>query len=162
VVDLASLPSDVRHPTLLFYIYGAQSERITSKVAELAHQAERDEFLFDAFKPYFSRLPNFDEASPDCRPTGSATTSWLRDELAGFGSYSNFQIGLEDGGEDVKRMRHGIPNQSLWFAGEHTAPFVGLGTATGAYWSGEAVARRIAASYGQAPPPEPTNEGLAA
>ena len=27
----------------------------------------------------------------------------------------------------------------LWFAGEHVAPFVALGTTTGAWWSGEAV-----------------------
>ena len=36
----------------------------------------------------------------------------------------------------------------LWFAGEHTAPFVALGTVTGAYWSGEAVAGRIVEAYG--------------
>lgn len=33
--------------------------------------------------------------------------------------------------------------RGVWFAGEHTAPFVGLGTTSGAYWSGEAVAGRI-------------------
>lgn len=35
----------------------------------------------------------------------------------------------------------------MWLAGEHTAPFIALGTTTGAYWSGEGVARRIAALY---------------
>lgn len=36
-----------------------------------------------------------------------------------------------------------MPEQGIWIAGEHTAPFVALGTATGAYWSGEKVALRI-------------------
>jgi hypothetical protein len=40
-------------------------------------------------------------------------------------------------------MRTGVPAEGVWLAGEHTAPFVALGTVTGAYWSGEGVARRI-------------------
>lgn len=45
-------------------------------------------------------------------------------------------------------MREGLTGRSLWFAGEHTAPFVALGTVTGAYWSGEAVGKRIAEVWG--------------
>lgn len=44
-------------------------------------------------------------------------------------------------------MREGLPGKGIWFAGEHTAPFVALGTVTGAYWSGESVAKRIAEAY---------------
>lgn len=40
-------------------------------------------------------------------------------------------------------MRAGVPEEGIWLAGEHTAPFVALGTVTGAYWSGEDVARRV-------------------
>lgn len=41
-------------------------------------------------------------------------------------------------------MREGMGvERGVWLAGEHTAPFVGLGTTSGAYWSGEAVAGRI-------------------
>jgi hypothetical protein len=36
----------------------------------------------------------------------------------------------------------------LWFAGEHTAPFLHMGTATGAYVAGEEVAKRICDIYG--------------
>jgi hypothetical protein len=36
----------------------------------------------------------------------------------------------------------------LWICGEHTSPFVALGTVTGAYWSGETVGRRILSAYG--------------
>lgn len=50
--------------------------------------------------------------------------------------------------EDIEVIRQGCPERGIWFAGEHTAPFVALGTVTGAYWSGEAVARRVLAAYG--------------
>ncbi|KAH7011494.1 hypothetical protein EDB80DRAFT_876157 [Ilyonectria destructans] len=148
VVELASLSPETSHPTLLFYTYGDQSEYLTSQVAGLASK-EKDEFLLKFFKPYYSRLPHYSESDPDCNPTGCLATDWLHDELAGFGSYSNFQVGLENGDDDIRTMREGLPNQGLWMAGEHTAPFVGLGTATGAYWSGESVGRRIAESYGR-------------
>lgn len=147
VVELASLTPETSHPTLLFYTYGEQSQYLTSQVAGLSPE-KKDEFLLDWFKPYYSRLPNYSETEPDCKPCGCLATDWLHDEFAGFGSYSNFQVGLEAGDDDIRTMRDGLPNQGLWMAGEHTAPFVGLGTATGAYWSGESVGRRIAESYG--------------
>lgn len=50
--------------------------------------------------------------------------------------------------KDIETLREGCPDRGLWLAGEHTAPFVALGTVTGAYWSGEAIGRRIAAAYG--------------
>lgn len=49
--------------------------------------------------------------------------------------------------KDIETVREGCPERGIWFAGEHTAPFVALGTVTGAYWSGEAAGRRIAAAY---------------
>ncbi|KFH43881.1 polyamine oxidase-like protein [Hapsidospora chrysogenum ATCC 11550] len=148
LVELASLSPGSSHPTLLFYTYGAQSEYLTAKVSELKSKKEKDEYLLAFFRPYYSRLPQYSESDPRCQPTACLATSWMRDELAGNGSYCNFQVGLEEGDEDVKVMRHGLPEQGLWFAGEHTAPFVALGTATGAYWSGESVGERIAEAYG--------------
>lgn len=146
-VELANLSPETRHPTLLFYIYGPQSEFITKKLMELPSQVEKDRFLFDFFHPYYSRLPHYSDASDDCKPIGCMATNWLHDELAGYGSYSNFQVGLAEGDEDIRIMRQGLPQQGLWLAGEHTAAFVALGTATGAYWSGEAVAKRISDAY---------------
>lgn len=148
LVELASIAPEAAHPTLLFYIHGQQSKYLTSKVAELEGQEKKDEFLISFFKPYYSRLPHYSESSPECIPTCCLATSWLLDDLAGNGSYSNFQVGLENGDEDIKTMREGLPDHGLWLAGEHTAPFVALGTATGAYWSGESVGRRIAEAYG--------------
>jgi hypothetical protein len=74
----------------------------------------------------------------------------LNDELAGNGSYSNFPTGLEEGDKDIEVMREGLPGRGIWFAGEHTSPFVASGTVTGAYWSGEGVGKRIAEAYGMA------------
>ena len=54
-------------------------------------------------------------------------------------------VGLED---DIRALREGVPARGLWLAGEHTAPFVALGTLTGAYWSGEAVGMRVLAANG--------------
>ncbi|KAF4975510.1 hypothetical protein FZEAL_7696 [Fusarium zealandicum] len=150
VVELASLAPEASHPTLLFYTYGEQSQYITGRLAELSDPQKKDDFLLDFFRPYYSRLPHYSGSDPDCKPTGCMPTDWLHDELAGFGSYSNFQVGLEEGDTDIRTMREGLPDHGLWLAGEHTAPFVGLGTATGAYWSGESVGRRIAEAYGLA------------
>ncbi|KAH6604609.1 FAD/NAD(P)-binding domain-containing protein [Trichoderma cornu-damae] len=139
VVELASIAPEAAHPTLLFYVYGEQSEYLTAKVAEMGAREKKEAFLLDFFKPYYSRLPQYSQDSADCQPVCCLATDWVRDELAGNGSYCNFQVGLDHGDEDIKAMRHGLPEHGLWLAGEHTAPFVALGTATGAYWSGESM-----------------------
>ncbi|KAK0720875.1 hypothetical protein B0H67DRAFT_663433 [Lasiosphaeris hirsuta] len=149
IVELGSLDPSVAHPTLLFYIYGDESQYVTSTVRSLSGKGERDKFLLSFFKPYYSRLPSYKEGHPDCQPAGCFSTDWLHDELAGNGSYCNFQAGLQEGDKDILAMRTGIPTEGIWLAGEHTAPFVALGTVTGAYWSGEDVARRIAQAYGR-------------
>lgn len=145
--NLAALPGDTAHPTLLFYVYGPCAEHIAS-LAKNPNAEERDALLIDWFKPYFSRLPNYNPSNPTCHPSGILATAWANDEFAGYGSYANFQVGLEEGDRDIEVMRHGMPERGVWLAGEHTAPFVALGTSTGAYWAGEGVGRRIAKAYG--------------
>ncbi|PSK35901.1 Lysine-specific histone demethylase 1A [Elsinoe australis] len=142
-MNLAALSSDLAHPTLLFYVHGPCSQHIASIVRSAPYDLDRDAALVDFFKPYYSLLPNYSPAHPDCIPKAVLATAWANDEFAGYGSYSNFQVGLEHGDRDVETLRHGMPEKHLWFAGEHTAPFVALGTTTGAYWSGEGVAERI-------------------
>ena len=78
-----------------------------------------------------------------CAPFRFLATEWCNDEFAGNGSYSNFQVGMTDAARDVEAIRQGMPEQHIYFAGEHTAPFDGLGTVAGAYVSGEKIARRI-------------------
>ena len=55
------------------------------------------------------------------------------------------EVRLED---DIRALRASVPERGVWLAGEHTAPFVALGTLTGAYWSGEAVGMRLLAANG--------------
>lgn len=55
------------------------------------------------------------------------------------------EVRLDD---DIRALRAGVPERGVWLAGEHTAPFVALGTLTGAYWSGEAVGMRVLAANG--------------
>ncbi|KAK3365658.1 hypothetical protein B0T24DRAFT_682743 [Lasiosphaeria ovina] len=150
IVELASLAPSAAHPTLLFYIYGDESHHVTATARALPAGKERDEYLFAFFKPYYSRLPSYDEASADCRPTCCLATDWLHDDLAGNGSYTNFQVGLREGDKDVRALRAAVPAEGVWLAGEHTAPFVALGTVTGAYWSGEDVGKRLGQAYGRA------------
>ncbi|ROV98805.1 hypothetical protein VPNG_08392 [Cytospora leucostoma] len=98
VVELASLREEEApdaappNPTLLFYTYGAQSRHVVDAVRALPQGgAGRDRLVYDFFRPYYSRLPNFDAADPDCAPVCSYSTTWLADDLAGNGSYCNFQ-----------------------------------------------------------------------
>ncbi|KAM0719647.1 hypothetical protein Q7P37_003778 [Cladosporium fusiforme] len=146
--NLAALPGDTAHPTLLFYVYGPCAEHIASLAKTTTAPKKRDAALISWFEPYFSRLPNYNASSPECQPSGILATAWANDEFAGYGSYANFQVGLEEGDRDIEVMRHGMPERGVWIAGEHTAPFVALGTSTGAYWAGEGVGQRIAKAYG--------------
>ncbi|KAJ5054330.1 uncharacterized protein L3040_000606 [Drepanopeziza brunnea f. sp. 'multigermtubi'] len=148
VVDMATLPNSCAHPTLLFYLFGDQSETFATELTARPSQKERDEYLTKFFKPYYSLLPHYNAESKDCVPVQCLATTWVADDLAGNGSYTTMRTGLEDADKHIEVMREGLPGRGVWFAGEHTAPFVALGTVTGAYWSGEAVAKRIAGSYG--------------
>ncbi|KAF2748909.1 FAD/NAD(P)-binding domain-containing protein [Sporormia fimetaria CBS 119925] len=149
-VNLAALPSPNAHPTLLFYTHGPTSLHLTDLLRPYKSPSdpEAQRVLSDFFKPYYSRLPNYSASNPAHQPSAILATLWANDEFAGFGSYSNFQTGLERGDEDIEVMRYGLPERGVWLAGEHTAPFVALGTVTGAYWAGEGVAKRILKAYG--------------
>lgn len=143
-------------PTLLIYTHNPCAEHVTSLIRGISPDSpEYCAALNTFFKPYYSRLPHFIEDSPDCTPTALLATDWHGDDLAGNGSYTNFQVSesAEAGeevrlDEDVRAMRAGVPERGVWLAGEHTAPFVGLGTTTGAYWSGESAGLRVLAANG--------------
>ena len=162
-------------PTLLVYTHNPCAEHVLSLVRGLGSDtAEYFDVLDHFFRSYYSRLPNYQPGHADCTPTAILATDWLGDDLAGNGSYTNFQIRAGTGtpvancdnareimgsGEkqeqqqihledDIRAMRAGLPERGIWFAGEHTAPFVALGTTTGAYWSGESAALRVLAAHG--------------
>ncbi|OBU00636.1 hypothetical protein VE01_01249 [Pseudogymnoascus verrucosus] len=144
--NLAAFSPENRRPTLLFYLYGDCSRHIVKLTFDRSTE-ERHAALDAFFRPYYSLLPNFSADDENCKPKAILSTEWQMDDLAGYGSYCNFQVGIKDADEDVKTIRHGVPERRLWFAGEHTAPFEELGTAAGAYMSGEAVALRIFDEY---------------
>jgi hypothetical protein len=146
--NLAAFAAPHSHPTLLFYMYGDQSAYITNLVHGMS-APEHLKALSDFFRPYYSRLPHYVEDDAGCQPVAIVSTEWNSDELAGFGSYCNFQVGMTDADGDVQALRHGCPERRLWFAGEHAAPFDELGTATGAYLSGEGVAKTIVQAFGR-------------
>jgi len=147
--NLAAYAAPHSHPTLLFYTYGAQSHHTTSTIHALRSESAKHAFLTTFFHPYFSRLPHYDASNPNCIPEASLATDWYHDEFAGYGSYCNFQVGVQDASGDVEALRSGEGLQrGVWFAGEHTAPFEECGTATGAYLSGEGVAGRICRKWG--------------
>ena len=145
---------DHAQPALLFSLFGNCGRELTSQLSNLSPTSPE---YFDAIvhflQPYYSRLPNCSPDNPSCKPTAALATNWQNDEYA-YGSYTNFQVHslgrkveLDD---EVRAMRHGMPERGLWFAGEHVAPFVGLGTSTGAYWSGEIAAMRVLGANGLA------------
>ncbi|KAF3387496.1 Protein FLOWERING LOCUS D, partial [Penicillium rolfsii] len=151
-LSLAAMPPPYNHSTLLFYTYGPCSTYIVEQIASLdPNSSEYYKILVDFFEPFYSRLPGYDIASPDCIPTAVMATRWQSDPYAGNGSYCNFQVGLTRADEDVEVLRSGAgvgSERGLWFAGEHTAPFEAMGTTTGAYLSGERIAVQVCESLG--------------
>lgn len=166
VVSLAHLPGKSAQPTLLFYMTGDSGTYVNAKLKDLpTHSNEYNEILRTVAEPFYSRLPNYDSLRPECTPTSFYQTLWQTDQYAGNGSYSTFRTGLEHGDTDIEIMRAagGLAEagRGLWLAGEHTAPFVALGTTTGAFWSGEGVARRIAKQYDLDVPSDELHEASA-
>ncbi|KAJ5774040.1 hypothetical protein N7457_008936 [Penicillium paradoxum] len=151
-LSFAALPTPYAHPTLLFYTYGESGAEIINTISHLSpSSSEYKETLVNTFKPFYSRLPGYNPDHPDCTPTALLATQWQKDIYAGNGSYCNFQVGVTEADKDIEVMRSGDgigPKRGLWFAGEHTAPFVALGTSTGAFWSGERVANLICQGLG--------------
>jgi hypothetical protein len=141
------------HPTLIFSLFGDSGHQLTTTINHLYPGSEEYFTAVNEFtRPYYSRLPNYDPSKPECTPSAVIATNWQNDDLAGNGSYTNFKVSetgkpivLDD---EVRTMRAGIPERGIWLAGEHVAPFIGLGTSTGAYWSGEMAAIKILGANG--------------
>jgi len=149
-MSLSVLPPPFNYPTLRFSMYGEFGKTLTSRIHTLdPYCREYYNILNTFFKPYYSKLPNYDPGSDHCVPKAFECTTWQHDPWAGYGSYSNFQIGIEHADKDIEIYRSGMGlERGIWFAGEAVAPFAVLGTVTGAYWSGEIVATKILALYG--------------
>jgi hypothetical protein len=145
IFSYSALPSDLSHPTLLFYVYGDNSKLITEALQNIPKESpEYQDILAKFFEPYYSLLPNYNKSNPDCAPERSLITDWEHDKFAGYGAYSHYAVPLQEGAKVVEIIRNGMSaDRNIWFAGEHTAPEIALSTIVGAYWSGERVAREI-------------------
>ena len=159
-VALSGLPGINAHPTLVFYVAPPCSRHLIPSITNITHHSKAYNELLRSFaEPFYSRIPNYDPNNSDCLPTWFLSTQWQNDPFAGHGSYISFQVGLENADEDLRILRSGGgkgvlgnnlmgDDRGVWFAGEHTAPLCGLGTTTGAWWSGERAARDILNCYG--------------
>ncbi|KAJ5833469.1 hypothetical protein N7474_001780 [Penicillium riverlandense] len=149
-LSLAALGKDFAHPTLLFYTYGDCGSYVLSQIKDLPKHSQQYNAFLDAFvRPCYSLLPEFSTSDPDCVPTAFLATEWQNDPWAGNGSYCNFQVGVLEADKDIEVMREGMGKErGVWFAGEHTSPFEGLGTTTGAYWSGDRAAGQVCEALG--------------
>lgn len=145
VFSYANLHGNAAHSTLMFYVYGENSRLLTDAIQDLSPEShEYYSTLVNFFKPYYSLLPQYDPSNPACEPERCFLTDWEHDKYAGNGSYTHFAVGLRDGPKSVAILREGVGKErGLWLAGEHTAPDIALSTIVGAYWSGEAAARRV-------------------
>lgn len=149
IISFSGLPEPHAQPVIMFFTYGEWGHHISSLIKDKDKEPPEFYDILDShFRPYYSRLPNFNRVSPDCKPINFLATDWQNDEFAGFGSFTNFPIGQEDGVEDLQVLREGLGvERGVWFAGEHVAPTKGIGTVMGAYQSGEYVAKAIIDSY---------------
>lgn len=118
-----------------------KGRHITGLVRGMKRDSEYYRILDHNFRPYYSKLPNYDRASPGCKPVEFLSTDWQNDKFAGCGSFANQPVGSGDCARHFEALREGTgDDRGIWFAGEHTSPPGGLGTVTGAYWSGEEAA----------------------
>ncbi|KAK0754840.1 flavin-containing amine oxidase [Schizothecium vesticola] len=145
IISFSGLPTPFAQPVIMFFVYGQWGRHITGLVRGMGQNSEEcRRVLVDNFEPYYSKLPNYDPVSSSCQPSAFLTTDWQDDRFAGYGSFTNQPTGRGDSSQHFEALRTGMgESRGIWFAGEHTSPPGGVGTVTGAYWSGEEVARRV-------------------
>lgn len=150
IISFSGLPEPFSQPVVMFFVYGQWGRHITGLVRGMKQDSQEYHQIIDSnFRPYYSKLPNYDSLSPDCIPSQFLSTDWQNDKFAGYGSFANQPVGSGDCAQHFDAFREGMgEDRGIWFAGEHTSPPGGLGTVTGAYWSGEEVAKKVARVYG--------------
>lgn len=149
IISFSGLPEPFCQPVIMFFVYGQWRRHVTGLVRGMAQESpEYHKILDDTFRPYYSKLPNYDPDSLKCKPVALMSTDWQGDQFAGFGSFTNLPTGSGDCLEHFQALREGMgEDRGIWFAGEHTSPPGGLGTVTGAYWSGEVAAKKVGGRY---------------
>ena len=150
IISFSGLPEPFSQPVIMFFVYGQWGRHITGLVRGMEQVSEEYYRVLDAnFQPLYSKLPHYEPTAADCKPLKYLSTDWQNDKLAGYGGFTNLPVGSGDCAEHFEALRDGMgEDRGIGFAGEHVSPLGGLGTVTGAYWSGELVARKVAHLYG--------------
>ncbi|KAK4207531.1 amine oxidase [Rhypophila decipiens] len=150
IISFSGLPPPYSQPVIMFFIYGQWGRHITGLVRGMEQTSEEYYRILNTnLKPYYSKLPNYDPSAAECQPVAFMSTDWQGDRFSGYGSFANQPVGSGDCAAHFETLREGMGKErGIWFAGEHTSPLGGLGTVTGAYWSGEEAAKRVAAHHG--------------
>ncbi|KAI9670308.1 MAG: hypothetical protein M1831_006522 [Alyxoria varia] len=114
-------------PTLLFTLFGPCASHITSLITSKESSSPSYQgTLRTFFEPYYALLPNYNDQSPECRPSEILATNWHADDLAGNGTYTNFKVreatsaqGKEEFPleESFRALRRGVPERGVWVAG---------------------------------------------
>lgn len=80
IISLASLPEPYSQPIIMFFVYGQWGRQITGVVRGMKqYSREYYKILDDHFRPYYSKLPNYDVDDPSAslqnsyRQTGKMT-----------------------------------------------------------------------------------------
>ncbi|GAB1318151.1 hypothetical protein MFIFM68171_08361 [Madurella fahalii] len=150
IISFSGLPASFSQPVIMFFVYGQWGRHVAGLVRGMKQDSgEYYKILDNIFRPYYSKLPNYNPTSPECKPVRFLSTDWQNDPLTGYGAFTSQPVGSGNCAEHFEALREGMgEDRGIWFAGEHASPPGGLGTVTGAYWSGEEAAQRVAHRYG--------------
>ncbi len=150
IISYSGLPEPFSQPVIMFFVYGQWGRHIMGLIRGMKQDSdEYRQILDEHFQPYYSKLPNYTPDSVECKPTAYMSTDWQNDRFAGYGSFTNQPVCSGDCAEHFEALRKGMgEDRGIWFAGEHTSPPGGLGTVTGACWSGEEAAKKVAKRHG--------------
>lgn len=106
IISFSSLPEPYSQPVIMFFVYGQWGRHVTGLIRGMdCGSKEYYQILDENFRPYYSKLPNFDVGSTDCKPSEFLSTDWQNDKFAGYGSFTNQPIGSGDCAQHFEVLR---------------------------------------------------------
>jgi len=133
---------------------------IALELAKYLTSISKDELKSMLQTYYIPHLPNYNAKSSVCQILEVDCSTWSRDALSGFGSFTHIPVGSETGNQDMTILSEQIiaaGDGGVWFAGEHTSNtelidglyYTTMATVTGAYKSGERAGNCVLHHYAQ-------------
>ncbi len=93
----------------MFFVYGQWGMHISGLVRGMKLDSEEYYRILDVnFRPYYSKLLNYDNISPACRPEKIMSTDWQGDKFAGHGSFTSLPVGPGDSAQHFEALREGM------------------------------------------------------